>query len=264
MRCERARSLLELHLDGELDALTESELQAHLQACDECAAALQPITGLRAALREVQPFAAPATLRGDVLAALDRVDPAPLAEPRSPAAVLVRPRHAAWSWFGMGAAFACTALVSSLLTLHYLAVSPDDLVEQSLVSDHLRALASSHLTDVESSDRHTVKPWFNGKLSYSPPVRDLADQGFPLVGGRVEILQGQPIAALIYRRRLHTISVFVWPATRQTAGVSERESQGIRSVRWVSQGFNFRAVSDLADGELTAFAQELGRRTATE
>jgi anti-sigma factor RsiW len=263
MRCDHARDLLDLQVDGELGVLEERELQAHLAACEHCSAILLARRELVTAVRALPVWHADASMRTALDRALDEADAESLASARSAPAV----RRRKWlipRWLGAGAVLACTALFSSLLTVRFMAEAPEQSIERSLVSDHLRALASAHLTDVESSDRHTVKPWFSGRLSYSPPVRDLAEEGFSLIGARVEILDGRTIAALVYQRRLHVISVFVWPATRQQAALSDHDYQGIHNVRWVADGFNFWVVSDLADDELTTFARALRHRVVSE
>src|SRR5581483_896247 len=126
---------------------------------------------------------------------------------------------------------------------------------QELLSAHQRALVG-HEVDVVSSDRHTVKPWFNGKLPFSPPVADLAAQGFPLEGGRVDYAGGRPVAALVYHRRLHRIDVFIWPAGDSTPP-ARFESNGYHEISWQKNGFDFTCVSDLNVAELATFASLL-------
>jgi anti-sigma factor RsiW len=134
--------------------------------------------------------------------------------------------------------------------------SPDDVLAQEVVASHVRSLMANHLTDVPSSDRHTVKPWFDGKLDYAPPVKDLSELGFRLIGGRLEYLAGKPVAALVYQHRNHFVNLYVWPANRQLeTEVSITEKQGFSLFHWTSGGMTYWAISDLNDTELREFAQ---------
>ena len=132
-------------------------------------------------------------------------------------------------------------------------------VADEVVGDHVRALRDAHLFDVRSSDQHTVKPWFLGKLDFSPPVEDLSSIGFPLVGGRLDHVAGQPVAALVYQRRLHPINVFIWPAADRTAASDARSIRGFQVRHWIRNGMSFWAVSDLNDAELDEFVRALQR-----
>lgn len=164
-------------------------------------------------------------------------------------------RSAWWRWFPLAASFACGALLAVALLASFNTAREADQVEQQVVAGHLRSLMANHLTDVASSDRHTVKPWFTGKLDYAPPVIDLADDGFPLVGGRLDYLQQRPVAALVYRRRGHTINVFVLPAAAApTAATLQAVRQGWQLASWTQGGMRFWAVSDVGRDDLAAFA----------
>jgi anti-sigma factor RsiW len=153
-------------------------------------------------------------------------------------------------WFGLGSSFATGAVATLAIVLMFgrPAVLPKQ--ETEVVNSHIRALMADHLTDVASTDQHTVKPWFQGKLNYSPPVRDFAAQGFPLVGGRLDYLEGRPVAALVYRHGQHAINVFVWPG--DPAVSASQEQQGFHVRHWAQGGMQFWAVSDVNAADLNS------------
>ena len=155
--------------------------------------------------------------------------------------------------FGFGAA--CAAVLALLLITPAM---PPGLTEQ-VVAGHLRALQPGHLEDVASEDHHTVRPWFDGKLDFAPPVKDLAAARFPLIGGRLDYLDGRPVAALLYQRGKHIINLFVWPGTGDTPPQID-ERQGYNIVHWSQEGMNFWAVSDLELALLSEFAADWRRQ----
>lgn len=159
-------------------------------------------------------------------------------------------------WGFAGAGFACGVLVSAIVVLATGQSNNSGDLEEELTSSHVRALMANHLTDVASSDQHTVKPWFQGKLDFSPPVRNLSEEGFPLVGGRLDYAAGRPVAALVYRRHDHMINVFVWPASGPEHR-SEGVRQGYHIRQWRSGGMQFAAVSDLNVNELETLGKLL-------
>jgi anti-sigma factor RsiW len=126
-------------------------------------------------------------------------------------------------------------------------------VEQEVLASHIRSLMPDHLTDVRSNDQHNVKPWFNGRLDFSPTVPRLDPQGFPLLGGRLDYVAGRPVAVVVYGRRQHVINVFAWPTTAGDAGVSRTTSHGYHTLRWREGGVERWAVSDLNVDELGQF-----------
>jgi anti-sigma factor RsiW len=153
---------------------------------------------------------------------------------------------------------AAAALVLLTLVPLFRGTSPDDVLTQEVVSSHIRSLMADHLTDVPSSDQHTVKPWFDGKLDFSPPVADLAKQGFPLVGGRLDYLNNRPVAALIYQRDKHLINVFVWPSAQpEVTDVVSTTRQGYNLFHWTKSGMTFWVVSDVERNQLEKFVQIL-------
>jgi anti-sigma factor RsiW len=242
MTCDEAEILLHALIDGELDAGHAREVEAHIASCPRCAAQFE-------AYREMSKAVAGAGLRYTAPPLLRRRIEASLPQAQMPS------RRAVLRGFAMGSAasaIAATGLVAIILR-------NDDAqrIESEIVSAHLRSLQAGHLTDVLSTDQHTVKPWFNGKLDVSPPVVDLTAQGFMLIGGRLDYVDARAIAAIVYRRRAHLINLFV----SQTAS-TERQSakmetiQGFNIRRWSDRGLNYWAVSDLAKDELAEFGEK--------
>ena len=200
MDCRQSEQLIMADVDGELDAATVAQLRAHLATCAGCRTARAALTDLHADIRShATTHAAPTHLRQQIVAAL------PSTQARR--GVSVWPR----TWIKLGAAVAFSSAFASVVTLHFTTAPFGDQLEQEVVDNHFRSLMVDHLTDVASSDQHTVKPWFTGKLNFSPPVVDLMQQGFQLVGGRLDYLGGHTVAALAYRHRQHVINLFVWP-----------------------------------------------------
>jgi anti-sigma factor RsiW len=164
-------------------------------------------------------------------------------------------------WLGAGVAFACGVIVSLAVTLFQVTPNEQERLSQEIVAGHVRSLMVAHLADVDSSEQHTVKPWFNGKLDFSPPVHDLAKQGFPLVGGRLDYLNQRPVAALVYRRQQHTINLFVWPSSGAAPHeVKLLSRQGFNMTDWSDSAMQYWAVSDLNSAEMLAFTQSLRQK----
>lgn len=209
---------------------------------------------LSALLRaDAERHSAPAALRTRIVSAIHQAD---AETPRAAA----RPR--AWQWLNMGAAFAMGVALSVTLVYFITANRAQDQLAQEVVASHVRSLMVAHLADVASTDQHTVKPWFAGKLDFSPPVHDLAAAGSPLVGGRLDYINGHAVAALVYQHRLHTINVFVWPRDDHSpTPPAAFVAQGFNVTGWQSAAMQFWVVSDLNAAELRQFAQAL--RTAT-
>jgi anti-sigma factor RsiW len=201
-------------------------------------------------------YPAPPGLRERIVTAVSHADSAhtAAAAPRRS----FRTLRTVWQqWGSMGVAFACGVIASLAFGPFFASQGEEDLLSQEVVAGHVRSLMVAHLADVASSDQHTVKPWFSGKLDYSPPVHDLAQQGFPLQGGRLDYLDRRPVAALVYRRQQHTINLFVWPTGGDaTPAVKLLSRQGYNIAEWREEGMQFWAVSDLSAGELQTFAQQ--------
>jgi anti-sigma factor RsiW len=242
MTCDEARLLLHALIDGELDAGHAREVEAHIAGCAGCSAELASFREMKTALGSADlQYRAPAGLRARIERAL------PSASDRSRRSVL--------RGFAVGSAV--SALAASGLFAIVLRSDDEQRILSDVVSAHLRSLQAGHLTDVVSTDQHTVKPWFNGKLDVAPPVIDLTAQGFTLVGGRLDYLDARALGAVVYRRRAHIINLFV-AQTAETAHHQPRTEtvQGFNIRRWSERGLKFWAVSDLAADELAEFVDK--------
>jgi anti-sigma factor RsiW len=231
MTCDHARPLLGAHLDNELDVRSSLELEAHLR---DCAACRKELADLRA-------------IQGAARAHLTRFAPSPALEARLKSAVR-SPQGSRRAWLaGAGATFAAAALV--LVFVFVPRPGGDRRLGDEIVDAHARSLLANHATDVLSSDQHTVKPWFNGKLPFGVPVSDFASSGFPLVGGRLDYVGGREVAALVYHRRNHVINVFVWPEGADAAP-AEFAERGYAGLHFARGGLAWWLVSDASPADL--------------
>jgi anti-sigma factor RsiW len=235
--------LAQADFDGELDAAQAAELETHRAGCPICQSAQREFAGARAALRHEGLYRrAPDSLRRALatrLAAATEMTPV---------------RSVAW-WRGPAASAGLGAAAAAAISFLLLWPGQQSIVDQ-IVDDHVRALQPGHLEDVVSSDRHTVKPWFEGRIDFAPPVKDLADKQFPLKGGRLDYLGGRPVAALVYERGMHVINMFVWPAAGaadSTATVAAHN--GYNVIHWVQEGMTIWVVSDLEKAQLADFVR---------
>jgi anti-sigma factor RsiW len=242
--CPDVQALLHGYLDGELDLVSALGLERHLEGCAACGEAYQRLRALQGAVRAAPlRWEAPPSLEGRVRSVLRESGWPPLR------VALSRKRLAVGA-----AAAALLALVGWALARTWTAPSADDLLAQQVIAAHVRSLLAEHRVDVPSSDRHTVKPWFQGRLDFPPEVPDLEAEGFRLVGGRLDYLGERTVAALVYQRRKHLISLFTWPGDGdQAPRAATRQNQHV--VRWAQGGMNYWAVSDLNAEELQQFAQ---------
>jgi anti-sigma factor RsiW len=247
MTCDEVEILLHALIDGELDAGHAREVEAHIASCPACAAQLKAYREISKAIAGAElRYTAPLSLRRRIDAAL----PKPQApKPQTPS------RRAVLRGFAMGSAV--SAMAATGLVAIVLRNDDTQRIESEIVSAHLRSLQAGHLTDVISTDQHTVKPWFNGRLDVSPPVLDLTAQGFTLIGGRLDYVDARAIGAIVYKRRAHVINLFV----AQTASTERQPArmdtiQGFNIRRWSEAGLNFWAVSDLAADELAEFGDK--------
>ncbi len=250
MNCAETSPLLHAYFDGELDLVRSLEVQQHLNTCAACAAQNRSLQSLRTLIRDADvSYSAPDSLRKKVRA----IAPAPATEERS------HPDNEPWYWQWLAAG--ATAFAACILLLRPLSSAPEGShLADDAVAGHVRSLMVNHLMDVASTDQHTVKPWFNGKLDFAPDVKDFSAQNFPLVGGRLDYLDNHPVAALVYQRNKHVINVFVWPA--DNANTTQPATQNLRGY-WVinrqANGLHYCLVSDLNEKELGELADLLGK-----
>jgi anti-sigma factor RsiW len=243
--CHEVEGLLDAYQDRELEPAVSTSVQDHVDACAGCRGRLANMDALGRMIRRAPYYQAPEALRARI--------------------TQTRTRSTAPSrWLAWAAAVVMVASVSG--SIWFVGSSAReartfdavDAVAQEVVSSHVRALMGEHLFDVRSTDQHTVKPWFLGKLDFSPPVTDLAQAGFPLTGGRLDYVEGRPVAALVYTRGQHTINVFVWPEASETIGSAEaRAIRGFHVRHWTHAGMSYWAVSDVNDADLDQFVRAL-------
>ena len=242
MTCDEAEILLQALIDGELDAGHAREVEEHVAGCPNCAAQLRDY-------REMSQAVAGAGLRYTAPPELRRRIEAALPQTQAPS------RRMLLRGFAMGSAV--SAIAATGLVAIVLRNDDEQRIESEVVSAHLRSLQAGHLTDVISTDQHTVKPWFNGKLDVAPPVIDLTAQGFTLIGGRLDYVDARAIGAIVYRRRQHVINLFVAQTASTERKAAKTETiQGFNIRRWSDRGLNFWAVSDLAADELAEFSDK--------
>jgi anti-sigma factor RsiW len=278
MNCEEATKLMDGYLDGELDPITSQTIEQHLRECRNCDQAYKTHGSLIRAIGNATPYyKAPAELRERIQSSLrEEIAERPMQNVVRDARQLFRRKQpelrtslwgTPWNWLGLaGLGLAAAIIFAAIITLNLVPrlqrPGADQLLATQLIASHVRSLMANHLTDVASSDQHTVKPWLDAKLDFAPPVVDLVSEGFPLVGGRLDYLDNRPVAALVYQRRKHFINLFVWPgeagAARPTMAMSH---QGYQLVHWADPDFNYWAVSDVNANDLQTFKQQFEVQT---
>jgi anti-sigma factor (TIGR02949 family) len=248
MDCPTCEAMVDAYLDGELSASDSAEFERALEACPECRKRLEAGRAMSGLLRELPLEPAPDLLH----ARIERELRAIAGRASRPAAVIGNRR-----WMAMAASLIVAVSIGWVGgTLSGRNGQADD----ELLSTYMRVASSDHAVDVASTDRHTVKPWFAGRIDYSPPVYDLTSQGFPLEGGRIDVVGGRKISVLVYRHNQHRIALSLWPARESgdtPAKVAVRD--GFSMAEWRHGGFEMHAVSDLAPDEMTAFAAALSK-----
>ena len=244
--CADQELLLGGLIDNELDAANVALVEAHVARCEDCREELERLQAVRHLLRtNGVRHVAPESLSRRIAALPE------LAPPRS------ANDNRILRWLGPGA---IGALAASLAMVTLLPPGTDSVVDQEIVSSHVRSLQPGHLTDVQTTNQHIVKPWFNGKIDFSPPVPELADVGFPLAGGRLDSLDGKTVAAIVYHRRLHTVNLYVWPAKDS----AERSfvKDGFAVTEWSRNGLRYAAVSDIPPAEVRQFHELFESRSS--
>ena len=244
MNC--SHDLIEAYVDEELDPGLRATVEEHFSNCPACSEAHARFREQQASIRSVAPYyTAPVQLQQSVREALQRA-----AGNEAPAMA----RNAPWRYLAIAASILLAISVLWNVRRPEPRTAENDLVAQNVLSDHIRSLIGTHLLDVPSSDQHTVRPWFNGKLDFSPEVKDLASQGFPLIGGRLDYLADRTVAALVYRRRQHVINLFTWPSGSSPPVTESHFSRnGYNVVHWTNGAMTCWAVSDISIAELEQF-----------
>ena len=246
MNCTDSQAALPSYLDGELDPLRNLEIEQHLQHCAACSQTYTADQTLQTAIKSGAPYyPAPANLRKRIRSSIRQ-------ERKGVPVFQVMP----WRWLSLAASVALVAIFAWNVVPRPYGLDTEELMAQEVVSSHVRSLMASHLVDVSSSDRHIVKPWFAGKLDFSPSVVDLIDHGFPLIGGRLDYLDKRPVAAVVYQRREHVINLFIRPAAHDSdPGRTPVTTQGYHLLSWTRAGMTYVAVSDLNTNELLEFVR---------
>jgi anti-sigma factor RsiW len=250
MDCTQTRTLIHGYLDQELDPANTIALDAHAASCAACKRMLDRQLALKSAVREHAAYhAAPAALAERIRAQLGNA--VAVTSDKTGERRWLQPRP----WFQLGAAVAVTAVVTWTAALQLNMPSRDQVIAEQVIAGHARSVVTEHLTDVASSDQHTVKPWISGRLDFSPPVRDLTPAGFALAGGRLDYLDNRPVAALVYRHRQHVVDLFVWPAAPPHSATAVRafSRQGYEVLHWTDGNMTYWAISDLNPADLRTF-----------
>ena len=245
MDCHEVEGLLSAYLDGELEPAVSTSVRDHVDVCAACRQRLANLESVGRMVRRAPYYQAPDALRARLTPS--RTRSTTTSQLLAWAAVVV-----------MVASLSGSILFVRSSTQAARTVDRVDAIAQEVVSSHVRAMMGEHLFDVQSTDQHTVKPWFLGKLDFSPPVTDLAQAGFPLTGGRLDYVAGHPVAALVYTRGQHTINVFVWPESSDAIPSPDaRAIRGFHVRHWTHGGMSYWAVSDVNDADLDQFVRAL-------
>jgi anti-sigma factor RsiW len=247
MTCMEINNLLSAYVDGELDSACRLTIETHVQRCSSCLSEVQGLQVLTSAVENPSlRFKAPPHLKRNVVAAIRAENPRIIGS------------FLRWRW-ALAVAASGLIIVLAWATNRWMNNSEQQVqLVNDIVSSHVRSLMANHITDVSSSDSHTVKPWFGGKLDYSPPARDLTEQGFRLVGGRLDYLENRPVAALVYQRKQHFINLFVWPANRSAIKQEGPFTiQGYNVIHWTDSDMTYWLISELNLSELNECARLL-------
>jgi mycothiol system anti-sigma-R factor len=273
VNCEEIKNLMDAYLDGELDLITSQKVEQHFRDCPKCEQAYEAHTALAHAISQGAPYyKAPTELRQRIQSSLrgaDAVRTTRSAARENPA-LLTSTRaerrfalpEIQWNWLALAAALILAAIIASSFLPRLRQPTSDQFLATQLIASHVRSLMVDHLTDVASSDQHTVKPWLDTKLDFAPRVVDLSSEGFPLIGGRLDYLDNRPVAALVYGLRKHFINLFVWPAPSDEPKAPKTITrEGYQLLHWADSDFNYWAVSDVNLDDLQLFKQQFETRT---
>jgi anti-sigma factor RsiW len=250
MDCDEVRRILDAYVDGELDRTRQLDVETHLPGCVTCKDAAEDIANFCSLVRMNAPFyKGPPELKAKIRAALRKES---------------KPRFRWFSQFSLPLSYAAAALVLSFglawTWRTFSAGNDQELIAQAIVN-HARSLIAVHRVDVASSDQHTVKPWFTGKLDYSPPVVDLAQAGYLLIGGRIDMLDQRPVAAIVYQHGNHFINLFVWPVSDRKIDLNVRSERGYHFCGWNKAGLNYLCISETSSIALEAFEDQVQEHT---
>jgi len=258
-------NLVHAYIDDELDLVRSMEVEDHLAECADCAGQVASYRALRAGIgAHALRYSAPAQFRASLLEEIGKesfsepslengLKKKPDALPRASFSPWANLRIPIWNWAALAACLAI-AVGALFFGVHQ---RREHNLSQEIVADHVRSLMATHLTDVLTSDQHTVKPWFTGKLDFSPQVRDLSPQGYDLIGGRLDYLAGHSVAAIVYQRRKHVINLLTWPSDDADEQPKSSAQQGFNLIEWRQAGMYYCAVSDLNQAELMDFVSML-------
>ena len=250
MTCRETKHLLSAYVDGELDSAGSLAVETHMRRCTSCLNDVQSLYALASSIANGSlRFKAPVRLKRTIQGVIREATP--------------RRRFSlfSWRWASALASVVFAAALTWTVTTNWTKTSGGAGLVNDIVSSHARSMLAHHVTDVSSSDQHTVKPWFTGKLDYSPPTNDLTEQGFRLVGGRLDYLNTRPVAALVYQRKQHFINLFVWPSSNTGSGQEEQVArQGYNLIHWTQAGMTYWLISELNLPELQECALLLKQR----
>jgi anti-sigma factor RsiW len=251
MNCDDSNIYLPAYLDDELDVVESLRVQKHLSECGDCRRMQEQQLALRSALRDPELYSHPSA---DFAKRLQTAV-------RGAAKEEARAERSPWfrfRWVPTAAAVAIVVAIGMFFVMNGLRSRQQQQIASAVLDGHIRSLQANHLVDVPSSDRHTVKPWFQGKLDFSPPVPDLSDRGWTLIGGRLDYVDARPVAVLIYQRRMHNINVFVWPNHGSADDtIKQEDAQGYQILHWNGVAMSYWVVSDLNSAELLELAGAL-------
>lgn len=244
MDCNQAKILIDAFIDNELDLTNSIEIERHISICQSCSTIFQNYQVLRSALgNEAIYYTPPSDLKKKIVASIKSTEKRPFEF-----------KSRIFGWQGATTSFALATVVLIIFILFKSLPTTETEITEQIVNNHMRSLMPNHLTDVQNSDQHTVKPWFNGKLDFSPPVEDLTTKSFILVGGRLDYINGQPVAAIVYQRKAHYINLFFWFSDNQ-GDINKKISvtRGYNIIHWIKGNKNYWAVSDINLTELDEF-----------